>query len=179
MFLPRPKNITAWKLIPHRSKISKNWNPPRWVPLDRFFKNLFLLIQKHLYSTYVITFKLILLSKKVPNVYDISFLAVVVFGLGKNLLFYSRALWISTYMKNHVVLSGLSGVLLMLPFYFYFTSRNSNYFFIYLFMYAIWRSRWQKNTIKLIAITVWTKWKPSKMNQYSVLTKRQKRVIYS
>ena len=26
--LPRPKTITAWKLIPHRSKISKNWNPP-------------------------------------------------------------------------------------------------------------------------------------------------------
>ena len=25
-FLPRPKTITAWKLIPHRSKISKNWN---------------------------------------------------------------------------------------------------------------------------------------------------------
>ena len=31
-FLPRPKTITAWKLIPHRSKISKNWNPPHWVP---------------------------------------------------------------------------------------------------------------------------------------------------
>ena len=27
-FLPRPNTITAWKLIPHRSKISKNWNPP-------------------------------------------------------------------------------------------------------------------------------------------------------
>ena len=26
-FLPRPKTTTAWKLIPHRSKISKNWNP--------------------------------------------------------------------------------------------------------------------------------------------------------
>ena len=38
-------------------------------------------------------------------------------------------------MKNHVVLSGLSGVLLILPFYVYFISKNSNYFFIYLFMY--------------------------------------------
>ena len=27
-FLPRPKNTAAWKLTPHRSKISKNWNPP-------------------------------------------------------------------------------------------------------------------------------------------------------
>ena len=25
--LPRPKTTTAWKLTPHRSKISKNWNP--------------------------------------------------------------------------------------------------------------------------------------------------------
>ena len=63
--LPRPKTTTAWKLIPHRSKISKNWNPPHWVPLHRFFKNWFLLMQKQLYS---ITFKLILLSRKVPNV---------------------------------------------------------------------------------------------------------------
>ena len=30
MFLPRPNTTTAWKLIPHRSKISKNWNPPWW-----------------------------------------------------------------------------------------------------------------------------------------------------
>ena len=34
-----PKTITAWKLIPYRSKISKNWNPQHWVPLHRFFKN--------------------------------------------------------------------------------------------------------------------------------------------
>ena len=27
-FLHRPKTITAWKLTPHRSKISKNWNLP-------------------------------------------------------------------------------------------------------------------------------------------------------
>ena len=27
--LPRPKTTTAWKLIPHRPNISKNWNPPR------------------------------------------------------------------------------------------------------------------------------------------------------
>ena len=39
-FLPRPKTITSWKLIPHRSKISKNWNPPQWVPLHRFFTAL-------------------------------------------------------------------------------------------------------------------------------------------
>ena len=44
-FLPRSKTITAWKLIPHRSKISKNWNPPWWVPLHRFFKNWFSLIK--------------------------------------------------------------------------------------------------------------------------------------
>ena len=31
--LPRPKTTAAWKLTPHRSKISKNWNPPHWVPL--------------------------------------------------------------------------------------------------------------------------------------------------
>ena len=48
-FLPRPKITTAWNLIPHRSKISKNWNPPHWIPLHRFFKNWFLLIQKQLY----------------------------------------------------------------------------------------------------------------------------------
>ena len=33
-FLPRPKTTTAWKLIPHSSKISKNWNPPPW---ERFY----------------------------------------------------------------------------------------------------------------------------------------------
>ena len=54
-FLPRPKTITAWKLIPHRYKISKNWNPPRWVPLNRFFKNWLLLIQKQLDSNYIYT----------------------------------------------------------------------------------------------------------------------------
>ena len=50
--LPRPKTTTAWKLIPHRSKISKNWNPPR---VHRFLKNWFLIIQKQLYSNYVQT----------------------------------------------------------------------------------------------------------------------------
>ena len=30
MPLLRPKTTTAWKLIPHRSNISKNWNPPWW-----------------------------------------------------------------------------------------------------------------------------------------------------
>ena len=54
-FLPRPKSIAAWKLITNRSKISKNWNPPNWVPLHRFFKNWFLLIQKQLYSNYIPT----------------------------------------------------------------------------------------------------------------------------
>ena len=53
-FLPRPKTNTAWKLIPHRSKISKNWNPP----LYRFYK---------LISTNT---KTALLSKIVPNVQD-------------------------------------------------------------------------------------------------------------
>ena len=65
--LPRPKTTTAWKLIPHRSKISKNRNPPRWVPLYRFFKNWFLLMRNNFT---IITFKLILLSKKVPSVED-------------------------------------------------------------------------------------------------------------
>ena len=51
--LPRPTTTTAWKLIPQRSKISKNWNPPHWVPLHRFFKNWFLLIQNQLYSNYI------------------------------------------------------------------------------------------------------------------------------
>ena len=54
-FLPKPKTTIAWKLIPHRSKISNNWNPPHWVPLHRFFKNWFLLIQKQLYSNYIQT----------------------------------------------------------------------------------------------------------------------------
>ena len=54
-FLPRPKTISAWKLKPYRSKISKNWNPPWWVPLHRFFKNWFLLIQNQLYSNYIQT----------------------------------------------------------------------------------------------------------------------------
>ena len=56
MFLPRPKTTTAWKLIPHRSKISKNWNPPHWDPLHRFFKNCFLLLQKQLCSNYIQTY---------------------------------------------------------------------------------------------------------------------------
>ena len=53
--LPRPRTTTAWKLIPHRSKISKNWNPTRWVPLHRFFKNWFLLMRKQLYINYIQT----------------------------------------------------------------------------------------------------------------------------
>ena len=52
-FLPRAKITTVWKPIPHRSKISKNWNPPDWVSHYRFFKNWFLLIQKQLYSNYI------------------------------------------------------------------------------------------------------------------------------
>ena len=52
-FLPRTKTIIAWKLIPHRSKSSKNWNPLWWVPLYRTCKNWFLLIQKQLYSNYI------------------------------------------------------------------------------------------------------------------------------
>ena len=54
-FFPRPNNTTPWQLITHRSKISKNWNPPHWVPLYRFFKNWFLLVQKLLYSNYIQT----------------------------------------------------------------------------------------------------------------------------
>ena len=53
--LPRLKTTTAWKLISHRSKISKNWNLPRWVPLHRFFKNWFLLMRKQLYNNYIQT----------------------------------------------------------------------------------------------------------------------------
>ena len=53
--LPRPKTTTAWKLTPHRSKISKNWNPPHWVHLHKLFKNWFLLIWKQLYSNYIQT----------------------------------------------------------------------------------------------------------------------------
>ena len=50
IFLPRVKTTTAWKLTPHRSKISKNWNPPGsglpTVGLTfSFFKNWFLIIQ--------------------------------------------------------------------------------------------------------------------------------------
>ena len=68
-FLPGPKTITAWKLIPHRSKISKKWNPLRWVPLHRFFKNLFLLRQKQLYSgNHCKAVFVFLLIKKVPRV---------------------------------------------------------------------------------------------------------------
>ena len=63
--LTRPKTTTAWKLIPHRSKISKNWNPPWWVPLHIFFKNLFSLMPKQLYNNYIQTH---LLSKKAPTV---------------------------------------------------------------------------------------------------------------
>ena len=29
-FLPRPNTTTAWKLLPHRSYISKNYNPTHW-----------------------------------------------------------------------------------------------------------------------------------------------------
>ena len=64
IFLPRPKTTTPWKLIPHRSKINKNWNHPHWVPLHRFFKNWFLLIQKQLYSTVVPRPTLSLCSQK-------------------------------------------------------------------------------------------------------------------
>ena len=52
---PRPKTTTAWKLIPHTSKISKNWNPPWCVTLHRFFKNWFLLMQKQLYNNRIQT----------------------------------------------------------------------------------------------------------------------------
>ena len=61
--LPRPKTTTAWKSIPHRAKVSKNWTTPQWVPLHKFFKNSG-------NSFTIITFKLILLSKKVSIVKD-------------------------------------------------------------------------------------------------------------
>ena len=96
-FLPRPKTITAWKLIPHRSKISKNWNPPHWVPLHRFFKNRFSLMQKQLYIEYIQTHFTYYLKKFPPCRilihtdirWGISFHAVIVFDLGKDLLFKS------------------------------------------------------------------------------------------
>ena len=53
--LPRPKTTTAWKIIPHRSKIGKNWNNSQWVPLHWFFKNWFLLMWKQLYNNYIQT----------------------------------------------------------------------------------------------------------------------------
>ena len=88
-FLPRPKTITVWKLIPHRSKISETWNPLRF-PLHRFFKNWFLLIQKQLYSNYIQSFHLggfqFLL---ILDLLGKSFHTVLVFGLGKNILFKS------------------------------------------------------------------------------------------
>ena len=31
--LPKPTTTTGWKLIPHRSKISMNWNPLHWDPI--------------------------------------------------------------------------------------------------------------------------------------------------
>ena len=31
--LPKPTTTTRWKLIPHRSKISMNWNPLHWDPI--------------------------------------------------------------------------------------------------------------------------------------------------
>ena len=34
-FLPRPNTTTAWKLIPHRSNMSKNKNPTHW---ELFYK---------------------------------------------------------------------------------------------------------------------------------------------
>ena len=40
-FLPRPTTITAWKLIPHRSKISMNWNPLHWDPIIKYFFKVF------------------------------------------------------------------------------------------------------------------------------------------
>ena len=61
--LPRPKTTTAWKLIPHRSNIYKNWNPQHWVPLHSFQKSSFTNRKK---SFTVSTFKLILLNKKFP-----------------------------------------------------------------------------------------------------------------
>ena len=46
------------------SKISKNWNPPRWVPLHRFFKNwLLLFINTALQSLHSDSFYLV---KKFP-----------------------------------------------------------------------------------------------------------------
>ena len=38
--LPKPTTTTGWKLIPHRSKISMNWNPLHWDPIIPYnFKN--------------------------------------------------------------------------------------------------------------------------------------------
>ena len=60
-FLPRPNNTTAWKLIPHRSKISKNWNPPRWELFYlvnefecNYCKAVFVLVKIRFWKIYVV-----------------------------------------------------------------------------------------------------------------------------
>ena len=39
--LPKPTTTTGWKLIPHRSKISMNWNPLHWDPIMKYFFKVF------------------------------------------------------------------------------------------------------------------------------------------
>ena len=39
--LPKPTTTTGWKLIPHRSKISMNWNPLHWDPIIKYFFKVF------------------------------------------------------------------------------------------------------------------------------------------
>ena len=40
--LPKAMTTAGWKLIPHGSKISMNWNPPHWDPITKFSKKIFL-----------------------------------------------------------------------------------------------------------------------------------------
>ena len=77
--------------------MSKNWNPPWWVPLYRFFKKWFSLMRKQLYNDYIQTHFTQYKSSHCGGfqfllIWVISFHAVVVFGLGKDLLF-KYVLW--------------------------------------------------------------------------------------
>ena len=39
--LPKPTTTTGWKLIPHRSKLSMNWNPLHWDPIIKYVFKVF------------------------------------------------------------------------------------------------------------------------------------------
>ena len=59
--LPKPTTIAGWKLIPHRSKICMNWNPPRWDSI--IYKYFFLVyFNTEWYCFYCLKSSLLLLS---------------------------------------------------------------------------------------------------------------------